>query len=105
ALDLAAAALALLARRLRHLAGTAANVAHDAAHDLAERRAADRLKRTRPLAARARLDRRARLGGVAVAARAQLDRLEAELDGRPRQRLGERDRLGDPDVATLARPG
>src|SRR3954462_6245838 len=49
------------------------------AHDLPERRARDRLQPAASVAARAGLDRRARLGPVAVTALAARDRVVADL--------------------------
>jgi hypothetical protein len=63
-----------------HAAVAVADVALDLADDLAERRAGHALQPARAAAALAGLDRRARLGAVAVALRAALDRLELDLD-------------------------
>ena len=73
---------ALAARLLGHAAVAVADVAGDRAHHLPERRARRRLQLPGAAAALARLDRRARLGAVAVAVLAALDRLVGDLDGR-----------------------
>ncbi len=94
-----------VARRLGHAPVAAADVAGHLAHDLAEGRAADRLQQPRATAALARRDRRARLGAVAVAALAGVDRLEVQLDRRAARRLRELDVGADRDVRALGRAG
>src|SRR4051794_30518331 len=69
----------------RQAAAPAAHVALDRPHDLAERCARDRLQPALAAAARARLDRSAGLGAVAVAAFAAADPVIGDL-GRGAQR-------------------
>ena len=96
-----AAPAALAARLARDAAVAAAHVALDGAHDLPERRAGDRLQPPGAAAARARLDRRAGLRAVAVAALAAGDRVEAHLLRGAVRGLLERDVDGDRHVAAL----
>ena len=76
--------VAARARRLRDAPVAVADVAVDGPHDLPERRARDRLQPARAAAALAGLDRRARLGAVAVAVLADVDRLEGSSSRVPR---------------------
>src|SRR5581483_2652007 len=94
---------ALPARRARDAAVAAALVARGGAHHLPERRTGDDAELAAAPAPRAGLDRRTRLGAVAVAGLAQRDGVIGQLDTGSARRLRELDlhRLGD--VATLKR--
>ena len=81
------------------LAVAAADVAVDRPHDLAEGRAADAAQDAVAAAALAGDDRRARLGAVAVAALAAVDRLVADVDRGAAGGVGEADVERDRDVA------
>src|SRR5205807_3266300 len=100
---LASAPAALLAGRLGDAPVTAASIADGRAHQLSERRPRDRTKLAGSAAARARLDRRARLGAVAVAARAGLHRVVLDVLRNRGGGLLERDLHADRRVAALHR--
>ena len=85
-----------------HAPVAVAGVAGHRAHHLPEGRARDRLQLSGAAAALARLDRRSRLGAVAVTVLAALDRLEADLHASPVGRLEQLDLDRDGDVT---RPG
>src|SRR5206468_12481848 len=72
---------ALVARAGRDPAVPPARVAGHRPHHLSEGRPGDRLEAARPGAARAGLDRRSRLGPVALAVVAPVDRLVGDLVG------------------------
>src|SRR5882757_3072887 len=76
--DLAATAVAVLARCLGDLAVACTDVTGDSPHDLAERGPADGLQAPGAAAAVAGLDRRAGLGAVAVADLTDIDAFEAQ---------------------------
>ena len=84
-------AFALVAGLLRDLALAAADVAGLLAHQLAERRPADGAQAAGAAAALAGVDRRARLGAVAVAVLAGVHELVGHLGLHPARRLLERD--------------
>ena len=80
-----------------------ADVASRCAHHLSEWSARHRPELTGAAAARASLDRRARLGAVAVAVLAQRDDLVADVDFGPVRGFGQVDLGADADVAALDR--
>ena len=82
---------------------TVADVAGDRAHHLTEGRTGHRLQLTRAAAALAGLDRRTRLGAVAVAVLAALDRVKGDLDGGALCGLPQIDRYRDRDIAPRRR--
>src|SRR5581483_3406241 len=80
-----------------------AGVARRGANDLTERRAGDRAQLAGTAAALARLDRRARLGAVAVAVLARGDDLVGDLHGAAAGGLEQVDRGRGRDIAALRR--
>ena len=90
-----------LHRLLWHAPVAVAAVADDGAHHLPEQRLADALQLPGAAAALARLDRRARLGAVAVAVLAAVDGLVGDLDRGAAGRLEQIDLDGDRDVGAL----
>src|SRR5439155_26338848 len=88
-------------RRLRDLAAAPAHIAHLRAHELTESRTRDHPELTDPVAAAARLDRRAGLGAVAVTVLAAVDELVLDLDLSAGSRLLERDLHGHGHVAAV----
>ncbi len=82
---------------------TVACLAGDRSDHLAERGPRDGLQLSGSAAALARLDRRPRLGTVAVAVLAALDRLEGDLDGLALGGLEQLDLDGHRDVAARGR--
>ena len=95
----ATAAAALAAGLARHAPVAVADVADDRAHHLPEGRARHGLQLPGAAAALAGLDRRARLGAVAAAVLAALDRLVGDLDAGALRGLREVDLDRDRDVA------
>ena len=98
---LPAPAAALAAGRLRDAAVAAAAVAHGGADELPERGARDRAQLAGAVAARARLDRRARVGAVAATVLADVHPVEVDVDGRATRGLLERHLHRDGDVAAV----
>src|SRR5205807_5219858 len=84
---LAPAPPALAARRLRDAAIATTAIAHGLPHELSEGGAGDRPQLARPPAARAGLDRRARLGAVAVAVLADAHGVVVHIHRCPGRRL------------------
>ena len=98
-------AAALAAGLLGHATVAVADVADHRAHHLPERRTRHRLQLSGAAAALAGLDRRSRLGAVAVAVLTALDRLEGDLHLRAVGSLDQVDLDRDRDVGARRRPG
>src|SRR5208337_337940 len=90
---------------LRHAAVALADVAHHSSHHLPERSTRARLQLSGTAAALAGLDRGSRLGAVAMAVLAALDRLEGDLDLRAARGLEQVDLDGDRDVGARCGTG
>ena len=97
-------AAAVVAGLLGHAAVAVADVAHHRSHHLAERRARGGLQLPRAAAALAGLDRGPRLGAVAVAVLAAVDRLIGDLHRLAVSRLDQIHFDRDGDVGARRRP-